>query len=74
MDEEMMNEHYDANFVQPGWKISEEPSTTETQDQSGEQGQQRAGWGKRDSLAVKPPAVDAGESGNLNEESCNSDS
>ena len=56
MDEELMDEH---NLVQPGWKISDESSPD-----TNAKAQQRAGWAKRESVIVKPPAEESEETKN----------
>ena len=66
MDEELMDEH---NLVQPGWKISDEayPDTNA-------KAQQRAGWAKRESVIVKPPAEESEETKNQSDGAYDSDS
>lgn len=57
MNEEMMDEYTPTNMVQPGWKISDDPSPSSTPstttDQTNDE-RQRAGWGARESVALQP--------------------
>ena len=72
MNEELMDEHAeDHNLVQPGWKISDQPSQADSAastEQNSQAQQQRAAWGQRESGAiVRAPADDAEEAGNLSD-------